>query len=130
VVVDHARATITLKTGAWWLTDSVGLLSDAAESSVNLVAAVVALFALRLAAKPADDTHHFGHTKAEFFSAAAEGTMIFGAAVFIIWSAIGRFLDPQPLDNVGIGLGISVIASVINGAVALVLIERGATIEV
>ena len=120
-----ALATITLKTGAWWLTDSVGLLSDAAESSVNLVAAVVALFALRLAAKPADDTHHFGHTKAEFFSAAAEGTMIFGAAVFIIWSAISRFFDPQPLDNIGIGLAISVVASAINGAVAFVLMRAG-----
>lgn len=120
-----AIATITLKTGAWWLTGSVGLLSDAAESSVNLVAAVVALFALRLAARPADDTHHFGHTKAEFFSAAAEGTMIFAAAAFIIWSAIGRFLDPQPLDNVGIGLGISVIASALNGAVAFVLLRAG-----
>jgi cation diffusion facilitator family transporter len=120
-----AIATIVLKTGAWWLTGSVGLLSDAAESSVNLVAAIVALFALRLAARPADDTHHYGHTKAEFFSAAAEGTMIFVAALFIIVSAVNRFLHPQPLENVGIGLAISVGASVINGLVALVLLRAG-----
>ncbi len=120
-----ALATIALKSGAYWLTGSVGLLSDAAESTVNLVAAIVALFALRLAARPADDTHHYGHTKAEFFSAAAEGTMIFAAAMFIIWSAANRFLHPQPLENVGIGLGISVIASVINGAVAMVLMRAG-----
>lgn len=120
-----ALATIALKSGAWWLTGSVGLLSDAAESTVNLVAAIVALFALRLAARPADDTHHYGHTKAEFFSAAAEGTMIFAAAVFIIWSAVNRFLHPQPLENVGIGLGISVFASLINGGVALVLMKAG-----
>lgn len=120
-----ALATITLKTGAWWVTGSVGLLSDAAESTVNLVAAVVALFALRLAARPADDTHHYGHTKAEFFSAAAEGTMIFAAAAFIIVTAIERLINPQPLENVGVGLLISVVASVINGLVAWVLIRAG-----
>ena len=84
--------------------EPVGLLSDAAESTVNLVAAIGALFALRIAARPADETHHYGHTKAEFFSAAAEGTMIFVAAAFIIWSAIQRIIEPQPLENVGIGL--------------------------
>ena len=113
-----ALATIVLKTGAWWMTGSVGLLSDAAESTVNLVAAIRALFALRIAARPADETHHYGHTKAEFFSAAAEGTMIFVAAA-VIWSAIQRIIEPpQPLENVGIGLGISVLASVVNGLVA------------
>ena len=122
-----AVVTIALKTGAWLLTGSVGLLSDAAESVVNLVAAVVALLMLRLAAKPPDDDHHFGHTKAEFFSAAVEGGMIFVAAIAIIISAVDRFLHPQPLENVGIGLLISVGASLINGAVALVLLRAGRT---
>lgn len=120
-----ALATIALKTGAWWITDSVGLLADAAESIVNLVAAVAALIALRVAGRAADDDHHFGHSKAEYFSAAIEGAMIFVAAGFIIWQAIGRLLDPQPIDQVGLGLAISVVASVINGAVAFVLIRAG-----
>lgn len=120
-----ALATIALKTGAWWVTDSVGLLADAAESIVNLVAAVAALVALRVAARSADDNHHFGHSKAEYFSAAIEGGMIFVAASFIIWQSIGRLLDPQPVEQAGIGLAISVIASVINGAVAWVLLRAG-----
>jgi cation diffusion facilitator family transporter len=120
-----AIVTIALKSGAWLLTGSVGLLSDAAESVVNLVAAVVALFMLRLAVKPADEDHHFGHTKAEFFSAAVEGGMIFVAALAIIVSAVDRFLHPQPLENVGIGLLISVVASAVNGGVALVLLRAG-----
>lgn len=120
-----AILTIGLKTGAWLLTGSVGLLSDAAESVVNLVAAVVALLMLRLAAKPPDDDHHFGHTKAEFFSAAVEGGMIFVAAIAIVISAVDRFLHPQPLENVGVGLLISVGASLINGGVALVLLRAG-----
>ena len=117
--------TIALKTGAWKLTGSVGLLSDAAESVVNLVAAIVALLMLRLAAKPADEDHHFGHTKAEFFSAAVEGGMIFVAAIAIIISAVDRFLHPAALENIGIGLGISVFASAINGGVAFVLLRAG-----
>jgi cation diffusion facilitator family transporter len=120
-----AILTIGLKAGAWKLTGSVGLLSDAAESVVNLVAAIVALFMLRLAAKPADQDHHFGHTKAEFFSAAVEGGMIFVAAIAIIVSSVDRFLHPQPLQNVGIGLLISVVASGINGGVAVVLMRAG-----
>ena len=120
-----AVLTIGLKAGAWMLTGSVGLLSDAAESVVNLVAAVVALLMLRLAAKPADDNHNFGHTKAEFFSAAVEGGMIFVAAIAIIVSAVDRFLHPQPLENVGIGLAISVVASAVNGGVAFVLLRAG-----
>ena len=120
-----ALATIALKTGAWWVTGSVGLLADAAESIVNLVAAVAALVALRVAARSADDNHHFGHSKAEYFSAAIEGGMIFVAASFIIWQSIGRLLDPQPVEQAGIGLAISVIASVINGAVAWVLLRAG-----
>jgi len=120
-----AVLTIGLKTGAYFLTGSVGLLSDAAESVVNLVAAVVALIALRVAAQPADAEHPYGHAKAEYFSAVVEGIMIFVAAIFILYSAVQRFLDPQPIENVGIGLGVSVFASVINGLVAWKLINVG-----
>ncbi|WP_435198958.1 cation diffusion facilitator family transporter [Janibacter sp. GS2] len=120
-----ALTTITLKTGAWWITGSVGLLADAAESIVNLVAAVAALAALRVAGRAADDDHHFGHSKAEYFSAAVEGAMIVVAAAVIIWQAIGRLLDPRAIESAGTGLGISVIASVINGVVALVLLRAG-----
>ena len=122
-----AIATITLKTVAWQMTGSVGLLSDAAESVVNLVAAIAVLIAVKVAAMPADKNHHFGHSKAEYFSAAIEGLMIFVAAVAIMWSAIDRFLHPRPLENIGLGLGISVLASAINGAVAFVLLRAGRT---
>ncbi len=120
-----ALITITLKAGAYLLTGSVGLLSDAAESVVNLVAAIVALLMLRIAARPPDEDHNFGHTKAEFFSAAVEGGMIFVAAIAIIVTAVQRFLHPQPLENIGIGLAISVVASIINGGVAFVLLRAG-----
>lgn len=120
-----ALATITLKTGAWWMTGSVGLLSDAAESVVNLAAAFVALYVLSVADRPADGHHMFGHSKAEYFSAAIEGQMIFVAAVVIIWTSVERFLNPQPLSNVGVGLVVSVVASVINGIVAVVLLRAG-----
>lgn len=120
-----AVVTIGLKFTAYVLTGSVGLLSDAAESVVNLVAAFVALLVLHVAAQPADDEHQFGHAKAEYFSAAVEGVMIFVAAVFILWSSVQRFLAPEPLENVGIGLGVSAVASVINGAVAFVLMRAG-----
>jgi cation diffusion facilitator family transporter len=123
--IGAAVLTIALKFAAYALTGSVGLLSDAAESVVNFVAAVVALVALTVAARPADETHHFGHTKAEYFSAVVEGIMIFAAAAFIIVSAVQRFLDPQPLENVGVGLAISVVASLVNGGVALVLLRAG-----
>jgi cation diffusion facilitator family transporter len=122
-----AVATIALKFGAYLMTGSVGLLSDAAESVVNLVAAFVALIALHVAAQPADEDHQFGHSKAEYFSAAVEGVMIFVAAVFILWSAVQRFFAPEPLENVGVGLGISVAASVLNGLVAMVLMRAGRT---
>ncbi|EWT04050.1 transporter [Intrasporangium chromatireducens Q5-1] len=120
-----AIVTIALKVFAWQLTGSVGLLSDAAESVVNLVAAVAVLIALRVAAMPPDKNHHFGHSKAEYFSAALEGQMIFIAAVVIMWSSVDRFLNPQPIENVGVGLGISVAASAVNGVVALVLLRAG-----
>lgn len=120
-----ALVTIGLKTLAWQLTGSVGLLSDAAESVVNLVAAVAALIALVVAARPADKNHHYGHSKAEYFSAALEGVMIFVAAAFIIYSSIERFFNPQELQNVGLGLGVSLAAGAVNGAVALVLLRAG-----
>jgi len=120
-----AIATITLKTGAFLVTGSVGLLSDAAESVVNLVAAIVALVALRVAALPADHNHHFGHGKAEYFSAWIEGLMIFVAAAVIMVSAVERFMNPRPLESVGLGLAISAVATVINGVVGLLLLRVG-----
>ncbi len=125
LAVATAVVTIGLKAGAWLLTGSVGLLADAAESVVNLVAAVVALIALKVAARPADRNHHFGHTKAEYFSAAVEGIMIFVAAASIIVFAIQRLIQPQPLESLGIGVAISLVAAAINGAVGLVLIRAG-----
>ena len=123
--IGAALGTITLKGAAAWLTGSVGLLSDAAESVVNLVAAVVALIVLKIAARPADADHQFGHSKAEYFSAVVEGVMIFVAAAFIIISAIGRLIDPQMPEQLEAGLAVSVIASLLNGAVAWVLYRAG-----
>ncbi len=120
-----ALATISLKIGAYWLVDSVSLLSDAMESTVNLVAAIVALFALKLAAKPADSAYTFGRSKAEYFSAALEGAMIFGAAALIIFMAIARMLNPSSLENFGLGLLISTISSVINLLIGLYLVQAG-----
>ena len=121
--VAAALATIALKAGAYLMTGSVGLLSDAAESVVNLVAALVAVVVLHQAAKPADARFAFGRSKAEYFSAGIEGAMILAAAAVIIFATIERLLNPRPLDNVGVGLLISVVASIINGAVALVLLR-------
>ncbi|MGM0384906.1 MAG: cation diffusion facilitator family transporter [Actinomycetota bacterium] len=123
--IGAAVVTIALKTAAWVMTGSVGLLSDAAESVVNLVAAVVALIALTVAASPATDRYTYGRTKAEYFSAAIEGMMIFVAASVILVSAVERFINPRPLENVGIGLLVSMVAAAVNGAVALVLLRAG-----
>ncbi len=120
-----ALATIALKTVAFALTDSVGMLSDALESGVNLVAAVVVLVVLHVAARPADDRHYYGHSKAEYFSAGVEGAMILVAAAAIVVSATGRFLHPRPLDQIGPGLAVSLIAAALNGAVAAVLLRVG-----
>lgn len=120
-----AIATIALKSFAWYLTDSVGLLSDALESCVNLVAAIIALVMITIAEKPADEEHAFGHGKAEYFSSAIEGGMIILAAFSIIWAAIPRVIHPQPLENVGIGLLIAIGASAINLVVALNLLKNG-----
>ncbi|HET9647930.1 MAG TPA: cation diffusion facilitator family transporter [Microlunatus sp.] len=120
-----AILTIGLKFGAYLVTGSVGLLSDAAESVVNLVAAVVALIALRVAVKPADENHQYGHGKAEYFSAAIEGVMIFVAAAVILFSAVQRFLNPVPLESIGVGLAISAVASAVNGGVGVLLLRAG-----
>jgi cation diffusion facilitator family transporter len=118
-----AVVTIVLKSLAWRLTGSVGLLSDAMESGVNLIAAIGAFWALTLAAKPADRTHHYGHFKAEYFSSGLESVLIVAAALAIIHAAIGRLQDPQPLEQLGIGLAISLAATAINALVARVLLN-------
>ena len=123
--IGAAILTIALKTTAYWLTDSVGLLSDALESVVNLVAAIMALAMLTIAARPADEMHAFGYGKAEYFSSGLEGALILLAAASIAWTAVPRLFAPQPLEHVGIGLGISVLASAINFAVARVLMNAG-----
>jgi cation diffusion facilitator family transporter len=122
-----ALLTIGLKSTAYLLTGSVGLLSDAAESWVNLIAAVVALIALHVAARPADDNHNFGHGKAEYFSAGVEGLMIFVAAGFILVTSVRRFMHPSALDSVGLGLAISTVATAVNGAVGTLLLRVGAS---
>lgn len=118
-----AVATIMLKLGAYWLTGSVGLLSDALESVVNLVAAAVAIWALTLASRPPDDEHAYGHSKAEYFSSGVESVLILIAAAGISITAIERLLHPRPIEQVGLGLAISVVAAAINGGVALVLLR-------
>jgi cation diffusion facilitator family transporter len=120
-----ALATILLKGWAWWLTGSVGLLSDALESFVNLAGAMMALAMLSLAMMPADDSHAHGHGKAEYFSSAFEGFLILIAAVGIGYAAVERLLNPQPLEAVGIGLAVSVVASVINLATSRILMNVG-----
>lgn len=120
-----AVATITLKTTAYFLTDSVGLLSDAIESLVNLAGAVVALFMLTIAARPADQSHVYGHSKAEYFASLVEGLLILSAAAGIIAAAVSRLLNPLPLEGLGLGLVISTAASLINFGVARVLLNEG-----
>ena len=116
-----AILTITLKTLAWWITDSVGLLSDAMESLVNLASAVFGLVMVTVAAQPADAEHPYGHHKAEYFSSGFEGILIIVAAVGINWAASHRIFDPQPIEQVGLGLALSVISSVLNGVLAWVM---------
>ena len=120
-----ALATIALKFWAYLLTGSVGLLSDALESVVNLVAAIVAVIALSIASRPADSNHHYGHGKVEYFSAGIEGLMIFVAAMVIVYSAVERLLHPQALDAVGVGLLITLIATAINAAVGWLILRAG-----
>jgi cation diffusion facilitator family transporter len=124
ISVAVAVATIALKTGAWWLTDSVGLLSDALESVVNLAGALFALAMVTLAAQPPDDEHPYGHHKAEYFSSGFEGVLILVASVAILWAALDRWLHPQPLSQLGIGLALSVISSVLNGVLAWAMLRK------
>lgn len=129
-----AIATMLLKSGAWWLTGSVGLLSDALESLVNLAGALMALAMLSVAARPPDEDHAYGHSKAEYFSAGAEGALIVIAAVSIAVAAVDRLLHPRPIEQVGLGLAVSVVAALLNLGVALVLMRaarahRSATLQ-
>lgn len=121
--VAAALATIGLKTLAWWLTGSVGLLSDALESIVNLAAALLALSMLRLAASPPSEEHPYGFSKAEYFAAGIEGALIVLAAAGILLTAIPRLLQPEPLEAPVLGLGISAVASLINLGTAIVLLR-------
>jgi cation diffusion facilitator family transporter len=123
--IGAAVATITLKTAAYFLTGSVGLLSDAIESLVNLVGAVMALLMLIIAARPADESHVYGHSKAEYFASLLEGILILAAAVWIIITAIDRLFHPQELEQLGIGLLVSALASLINFIVARILMKQG-----
>jgi cation diffusion facilitator family transporter len=116
-----ALLTISLKTAAWYITGSVGLLSDAMESFVNLAAAMFGLTMLVIAALPADDQHPFGHAKAEYFSSGFEGILIIGAAIAIIWAALPRLWHPLPLEHMGWGLMLAVAATLLNGLLAWVM---------
>jgi len=120
-----AVLTIALKTLAWWITDSVGLLSDAMESLVNLAGALFALLMVTIARRPADAEHPYGHHKAEYFSSGFEGLLIIVAALGIVWAAVQRILHPQPLDQLGWGLSLSVLSSVFNGALAWAMLQSG-----
>ena len=120
-----AVLTIALKSYAYWLTGSVGLLSDALESLINLVAAVIVLISLNIAARPPDESHSYGHDKIEYFSSGAEGMMILLAAGSIAYTAWERLLHPEPLQQLDVGIAISVFASLINLVVAKILITVG-----
>lgn len=121
--IGAAITTIVMKAAAYYLTGSVGLLSDAIESIVNLLGASMALMMLTIAARPADDEHTFGHSKAEYFASVFEGILILVAAAGISYTAIDRILNPKPLEQVGIGLLVSVGASVVNFVVARILMK-------
>src|SRR5262245_13821715 len=119
-----AVATIVLKTGAWWVSGSVGLLSDALESLVNLAGAVFALAMVTWAASPPDQEHPYGHHKAEYFSSGFEGMLIFVAALAILWAAAQRLLVPQPLEQLGWGLALSLISTLLNGLLAWSMLNK------
>ncbi len=123
--IGAAVLTILLKATAYFLTGSVGLLSDALESFVNLAGAIMALAMLSIASRPEDDSHHFGHSKAEYFSSGMEGGFIIIAAAGIIYTAIERLINPQPLDQLGIGLAVSMVAGLINLVAALIIGQNG-----
>ncbi len=123
--IGAAVVTISLKLIAYLLTDSVGMLADALESLVNLAAAVMALWMLTIAARPADRDHTYGHGKAEYFAGAIEGVLIIIAAIGIGWTAMMRLFAPQPLDHTVPGLVVAGIATLLNGAVAMILLRAG-----
>jgi cation diffusion facilitator family transporter len=118
-----ALLTILLKTSAWWITGSVGLLSDALESFVNLAAAIFGFMMVAVAEQPPDRGHPFGHDKAEYFSSGFEGILIIGAALAIVWAALPRFWQPRPLEQVGWGLALAVLSSVFNGLLAWAMLR-------
>jgi len=119
-----ALATIVLKTGAWWWTDSVSLAADALESLVNLAGAMFALAMVTIAAKPPDAEHPYGHHKAEYFSSGFEGVLIIAAGMGIIWAAAQRLLDPQPVESLSIGIALAVISSAMNGALGWAMLRK------
>ena len=119
-----ALLTIALKTGAWWLTDSVSLLSDAMESLVNLAGAMFALAMVTVAQQPADEDHPFGHHKAEYFSSGFEGVLILVAALAIMGAAVHRLFNPQPVEALGLGLALSIFSSALNGALAWAMLRK------
>jgi cation diffusion facilitator family transporter len=121
--IGAAIIALTLKFGAYFLTGSVGLLSDAVESLVNLVAACTALFALWYSTRPVDRSHNYGHQKIEFFSAAIEGALIVAAAFTIVWFSLQRLITPQPIESIGIGLFIALIATVVNLVLAQAMLR-------
>ncbi|MEJ2448765.1 MAG: cation diffusion facilitator family transporter, partial [Anaerolineales bacterium] len=125
ISIAAALATIGLKSAAYFYTGSVGFLSDAAESLVNLVGALVALAMLTIAARPADEEHAYGHSKAEYFSSGIEGTLILIAALSIAYAAVQRLINPRELEQIGLGLIVSAVASLINLAVGLLMIRTG-----
>lgn len=120
-----ALATISLKACAWWLTGSVGLLSDALESLVNLATAVMALWLLGIAARPPDEEHSFGHSKAEYFAGGIEGLFILAAAAGIALTAVPRLLQPVPLEQIGWGIAVAALATIVNLAVGRILLRAG-----
>lgn len=123
--IGAALLTIGMKAAAFFLTGSVSLLSDALEALVNLAGALMALAMLTVAAQPADEEHAYGHSKAEYFSSGVEGTLILVAAVSIAVAALPRLFAPQPLEQIGIGMAVSLAASLINFGVARVLLQAG-----
>jgi cation diffusion facilitator family transporter len=129
VSIAVAVATIVLKTGAWWVSDSVSLLSDALESLVNLAGAMFALMMVTIAARPPDDDHPYGHHKAEYFSSGFEGVLIFAAALAIVWAAVHRLLAPEPLSAVGLGIALSVVSSAMNGVLAWTMLRKAKVVR-
>jgi cation diffusion facilitator family transporter len=124
-----ALATIALKTTAWWITGSVSLLSDALESLVNLAGALFALTMVTIAQRPADEGHPYGHHKAEYFSSGFEGALIFAAAIGIIWAAARRFVEPPPLQAIGLGITLTIISSALNGGLAWAMLRKALAVR-